>query len=163
MFAAPWCAVADPTPTGHKDNLTARQRAFITEYISGEARFNASGSALAAGFKERTYGPKLLQNATVRARINEELAAHAASAAEVLAELRDVAFRRLDEEIEVRRFGEELTARMDAHAKMKALELLAKANGLLTENHNISGSLTREFVIRHISTNTPLDDDKAAG
>jgi phage terminase small subunit len=121
--------------------------AFVLAYI-GEARFNATRAARAAGYASASSSARhLLRRPEIRARINEYLAATAMSAQEVLAQLAEVARRGLDECIEVRGAGKGMTARMDASAKMKALELLGKTHGLFTERVHHSGTLTREYVI----------------
>ena len=125
---------------------SVKHRRFILAYV-GEARFNASEAARIAGYTDPAQaGWVLKKREDVRACIDALLAEHALSSTEVLAELRDVAMRGLDESIEVRHFGEEVSARMDARAKMKALELLTKAHGLLTENVNVGGQVTVSVV-----------------
>ncbi|MGB3327304.1 MAG: terminase small subunit [Thermomicrobiales bacterium] len=124
--------------------LNPRQEAFVRAYC-GEARFNATAAAITAGYSERSAyqtGHTLKNHEPIRARINEILDAESLTGHEVLHELTDVAMRGLDEFVEASRFdkdGNALAARMDASAKMRALETLAKARGLLTERKEISG------------------------
>ena len=135
--------------------LTDKQERFVSAYI-GPARFNATQAAIMSGYSERTAGQKgfeLKNIEAIRARINEVLQANTLTAAEILRELTDVAMRDLDEEVEIRRFGKDengdpiYSARMDASAKMKALELLGKHEQLFSENLNIHGGIEiREFV-----------------
>lgn len=71
-------------PDAPKRSLTPKQRLFIDAYL-GDCRFNASAAALAAGYSVRQSASDVLSNPAVRARIDERLAASAASADEVLA------------------------------------------------------------------------------
>lgn len=169
MFAALWCALADPTPTGHNDQqLTGKRRAFIEAYL-GVARFNASEAARIAGYANPPQdGHRLLRNDDVRARIDERFRADAVSADEVRSLLAQDA-RRSDEDILLQSRkaspgpGESSVISSLVSARTSARQSLAKAHGLFTENHNITGSLTREFVIRHVSTNMPLDGGTGGG
>ncbi len=121
-------------------------RKFVLAYI-GEARFNATRAATIAGYKDPAQsGYEVKRRADVRACVDALLAAYALTGTEILAELRDVALRGLDESIEVRGFGDNLSARMDASAKLKALELLGKHHALFTDNVNLSGVVAVEVV-----------------
>lgn len=79
--------------------LNAKQRLFVNEYIKSR---NATKAARAAGYSSKTahsQGPRLLENAEIRAAIDKRLerAAEKAelSVAEVLKELRSIGFARL--------------------------------------------------------------------
>lgn len=132
--------------------LTTRQERFVDAYCT-TARFNASEAARLAGYSERTAGQKgfeLKNIEAVRTCINQRLVDNTLNAPEILHELTDVAMRGLHEFIEATRFdkdGEPLAAKMDASAKMKALELLGKHHQLFSENLNIHGGIEiREYV-----------------
>lgn len=103
-----------------------------------------------AGYSEKTahvIGSQLKKTLHIRARIDEFLEENTLTATEVLHELTDVGMRGLDECIEVKSYGDDVSARMDASAKMKALELLGKHHQLFSENLNIHGGIEiREYV-----------------
>lgn len=125
--------------------LTDKREAFILAYI-GEARFNATRAAQIAGYsKPRQSGSENLSNPVIAARISEELKSRSATADGVLAELTDIAMADWREFIKIRtnpRTGETVEVGMDMNAKVKSLEVLAKAHGLLTDKIDLSGSLT---------------------
>lgn len=125
--------------------LTNKQTAFVDAYL-GIAHFNATKAATIAGYgKPRQEGSRLLSNADISARISDELKSRAMPADAVLAELTDVASADWREFVKVRtnpRTGEPIEVTMDLGAKVKSLEILAKAHGLLTDRLDISGSLT---------------------
>lgn len=129
--------------------LTAKQEAFVSAYI-GEARFNATRAATIAGYPERSAyqrGFELVRKSEVRARIDEHLEALTLSAKEVLAEITDVASAEWRDFLTIKRnpkTGEEVDVSMDLGAKVKSLELLAKAHGLLTDKVQHGG--TDEFL-----------------
>ncbi len=131
--------------------ISVMQQRFIDAYCT-TARFNASEAARLAGYSEKTAGQKgfeLKNIETIRARINEYLANNTLSAPEVLHELTDVGMRGLGEFIEITKWnqdGEPVSARMDASAKMKALELLGKHHALFTENLNLGGGVQIDIV-----------------
>jgi phage terminase small subunit len=138
--------------TGEQPKLTTRQERFIDAYC-GESRFNASDAARRAGYSEKqaaSIGCQLKKTPYIRARIDEILQDNTLSAPEVLHELTDVGMRGIDEFIEVTRYDKEgnpVAARMDASAKMKALELLGKHHQLFSDNLNITGGIeVREYV-----------------
>lgn len=138
--------MADPTS---QPKLTMKQELFVLAYC-GPARFNASRAVIAAGYKTKNpddMGYQLRKTPSVRARIDEFLENHTLTATEVLHELTDVGMRGLDECIDVKSYGDEVSAKMDASAKMKALELLGKHHQLFSENLNIHGGIEiREYV-----------------
>lgn len=128
--------------TQEPQKLTTKQQRFVDAYV-GEARFNASEAVRLAGYVTKnadSLGYQLRNTPSVRARIDELLEAHTLRSPEVLRELTDVAMRGLDAFIEVTRFdkdGNPIAAKMDATAKMKALELVGKAYGLFTDKQQI--------------------------
>jgi len=132
--------------------LTPKQERFVSFYV-GQAKFNATRAATLAGYSAKTarsYGWYLKNLAPIRARVREILEAEALSGVEVLAELSDVARRGLDECVEIvarDAEGNPIAARMDARAKMTALELLGKHHQLFSENLNLSGGIEiREYI-----------------
>lgn len=148
-----------PQPKSETKPLTPKQRAFVEAYC-GPARFNASKAALHAGYSVRQSGHELLSNPVIRARIDHELNARALTGAEILRELTDVAMRGLDECVEVRAYGDDVTAKMDAHAKMKALELLGKSRQLFVDRQVIEGDL---IVRQYVGIDPDTFDDVPAG
>jgi len=119
----------------------------------GEARGNATEAARVAGYaKPMQEGWRLLRKAEIHARIDEVLRSLALSREEVLALLAEDA-RRTDVEIlatarEANSVpAEAATISALVSARTTARTNLAKAHGLFTENLNVSGSLTREYVI----------------
>jgi len=118
--------------------MTPKQQRFVDAYV-GEARFNASRAVIEAGYVTKNpndLGYQLRNTPHVRARIDEILENETLRAPEILRELTDVAMRGLDEFIEVTRYDKEgnpVAARMDASAKMKALELLGKNQSLFVD------------------------------
>src|SRR5687768_365760 len=71
--------------------LSPKQETFVQAYV-GAARFNASEAARIAGYKDPGQAGYILKkNEEIRARIDDVLAAHSLSSAEVLRELTDVA------------------------------------------------------------------------
>ena len=132
--------------------LTAKQQRFVDAYC-GDARFNASEAVRLAGYATKqpnVLGYELRNTPHIRARIDEYLEANTLRAPEILHELTDVAMRGLHEFIEITRYdkdGNPVAAKMDAGAKMKALELLGKHEQLFSENLNINGGIEiREYV-----------------
>jgi phage terminase small subunit len=127
--------------------LSGQREAFVGYYI-GAAKFNATKAAVMAGYSERSaysQGSALLKIPEVSARISDELKIRAMPADAVLAELTDVASADWHEFVKVKtnpRTGEQIEVAMDLGAKVKSLEILAKAHGLLTDRVDISGLLT---------------------
>jgi phage terminase small subunit len=136
-------------------SLKDKQEAFVLAYI-GEARFNASKAARMAGYSDvsaGTEGYRLLKNAHIRARIDKHLEAMTMGAAEVLAELTDVASAEWRDFLTIKRDkdGEIVDVRMDLTAKIKSLELLGKNYKLFTDSLNLSGDLTSSVRLIGIS------------
>lgn len=128
--------------------LTPKERAFAEAYV-GEARCNATKAAEIAGYKaeKRTtlavIGCRLVRKVNVRAYTDALLMARSATQAEVLAELTDVARAEFKHFLQIKygRDGEIVSAKLDPKAKVNALEILAKAHGMLTSNVKVSGSV----------------------
>lgn len=145
--------------------LTPKQELFVAEYC-GAARFNATLAAKRAGYSEKTAyskGHELKNIEAIRARIDEMLTAHTLTSTEILRELTDVGIRRLNEFIDIVRYdkdGNPIAAKMDATAKMKALELLGKHRALFTDKVEHSGSVAVPITTVEVD----LDDtDQDAG
>ena len=129
--------------------LTPKQQRFVNAYLA-TAHGNATEAARIAGYKEHhTEGWRLLQNAVIRAQIDEQLAAESLSAAEVLHHLTDVGVAEWHEFVEViinPRTGETMKVRMDLTNKVKALELLGKYHKLFTDKSEATSNvLIREY------------------
>lgn len=129
------------------------QQKFVDAYC-GPARFNASKAARLAGYSEKSagrIGHELKNTQHIRARIDAHLDANTLTAPEILHELTDVAMRALDEYVEITRYDEDgnpVAAKMDAHAKMKALELLGKARALFVDKQVIEGEFPALRILR---------------
>lgn len=147
--------------------LGGKRKAFVEAYC-GTARFNATEAARIAGYKDPgNEGWRLRKNADIRAHIDEFLTEHSLTATEILHELTDVAMRDLDEEVEVRRFGKDdngdpiLSARMDASAKLKALELLGKHQVLFTDKRELAGPDGSALRIEVVYADLDVDTDES--
>lgn len=142
-----WCSMAESPK-----RLTNKQEQFILHYL-GDARYNATKAAIMAGYSERTARQSGYENKTnpdIAARIKAELSARALPAEAVIEELTDVATADWREFVTVRtnpRTGEEIDVRMDLTNKVKALEILAKAHGLLTDRIDLSGTMTNTVAL----------------
>lgn len=125
--------------------LNPRQRAFAEAFV-GEARFNATEAARIAGYKAakrhslETQGWENRRKPEVSAYIEAMLLARSASQGQVLAELTDVGMGEWKHFVTIKRDreGEIVEARMDLRAKVNALEILAKAHGMLTDKKQIT-------------------------
>lgn len=131
------------------NGLNRRQLAFIDAYVGrveGVQKFNATAAATHAGYKDaHNEGWRLRKNADVAARISEYLSAHCLSPEETLYELADIATADWRDFIEVRtnpRTGETIEVKMDLGAKVKSLEIVAKAHGLLTDKIDLNANVT---------------------
>ena len=124
-----------------------KHEAFILAYI-GVARFNGTRAAIMAGYTERSArstASDLLTNPDIAARVQEELKRRSMPADAVLAELTDIATADWREFVTVKtnpKTGAQIDVTMDLGAKVKSLEILAKAHGLLTDRIDLSGNLT---------------------
>ena len=131
--------------------LSPRRKAFADAYL-GRARFNAAKAARMAGYSPAAAdreGYRQLRNAEVAAYVKAQLESRAMSEEAVLAELADVAgaeWRDFLSERSDLNGGTEV--KMDLSAKVKSLEILAKAHKLLTDKVQHSGSIDirRELV-----------------
>ena len=131
------------------NGLTQKQELFVRAYIGlveGVPKFNATAAAALVGYKDaHNEGWRLRKNAEVSARISEMLSSYSLSPEEVLYELTDVASAEWRDFVTVRtdpKTGETLDVKMDLGSKVKSLEILAKAHGMLTDKLDLSGSLT---------------------
>jgi phage terminase small subunit len=133
----------------HDDKLTDKQEAFVTAYLSGDTRLNATRAAIAAGYAQsgaRQEGHRLMANPKVRARIDEYLKAMALTPDEVLAELKVIALAPMEMFQQVLRAeytdaeGRKHPAviRQDLSSKVKAPELLGKAVGLFAQQVDVN-------------------------
>lgn len=133
-----------------KSQLTFKQEQFVAAYL-GVADGNATEAARMAGYKQpKQQGSRLLTNVDIAARVSDRVEKVAASADDVLRELADVALADWREFIEVLgrdREGKPTKVRMDLSNKVKALELLAKYHGLLTEKQQIDITIREHRVI----------------
>lgn len=129
------------------NGLTTKQEAFVLAYI-GEARFNATRAAIIAGYAEkyaRNQGSENCANPDIAARISAELKQRSMPADAVLAELTDIATADWREFVTVKinpRTGAQVDVSMDLGSKVKSLEILAKAHGLLTDKIDLTANLT---------------------
>jgi phage terminase small subunit len=136
--------------------LTPKQEAFVAAYV-GEARFNATRAAMIAGYPERSAyqrGYECVKNSEIAARIREVLSTRAMTAEAVLTELSDVATADWRDFLQIRtdpRTGDAVDVKLDLSNKVKALEVLAKAHGLLTDRVDISGQMTQTVHLVGIS------------
>jgi len=106
--------------------LTDKQELWISHYLGG-ASLNATEAARMAGYKDcDSAGFTNRKNPILRARIDEELRARAASSEVVLDAIAQLAF----------------SPTITPQDRIKALELLGKAHGLFTDRLDLSGSLT---------------------
>ena len=142
--------------------LTTKQRRFVEAYC-GEARFNASEAARIAGYSDAGQsGWELKKKPEVLAHIEARLNSYAASSAEALTELADVAMSEWRDHVTVRKnpkTGETIEVRMDLSAKVKALELILKAHGAFAENVNIKHSGRVDHVHRNPDLKHLSDDE----
>ena len=127
--------------SGQGKKLTLKQELFIAAYL-GEAHGNATEAARIAGYaRPHPEGSRLLQNATIAARVSQHVAEKFASADLVLAELTDVALAEWRDFIEVLAYdkkGNPVRVKMDLSNKVKALELLGKHHQLFTEKQELN-------------------------
>ncbi len=136
--------------------ITDQQMAFVYAYC-GEARFNATQAAIAAGYSPenaRKQGWRLTTNAHVRAHIDAILDAETMQSSDVLRELTTVAAAPTSHFMQVLQaeytdeHGRKHPAiiRQDYSAKIKALELLGKARGLFREQVDINVKETKTII-----------------
>jgi phage terminase small subunit len=141
----------------HNEKLTDKQQQFVTAYLSGDTRLNATRSAIAAGYSEHTakeQGYQLLQNERIRSRIDEYLKATNLSGEEVVAELTAIALAPLEmfqqilraEYVDAEGRKHPAIIRQDLSSKVKALELLAKIRGLLTTQVDVNVRETKTIL-----------------
>ena len=135
--------------------LTGKQRAFAEAYL-GAAHFNGAEAARIAQYKDppqAAYENKI--NQAVRAYIEARLDAMCMTTNEALAEVREVALASWKHFIQVDGFG---NAKMDLGSKVKALELILKAHGALTEKHEITLDIAEQA--KQLAAEYGLDADE---
>jgi phage terminase small subunit len=137
--------------------LTARQEAFIIAYV-GIAAFNAVEACRIAGYSDSSYnslnvqGVRLLQNPTIRARLNEYMDAASMTGEMALRKLTEIADAPLHmhQQVLKEHKGKDgtiyQTIRQDLSSQVKALELILKARGMLREQVDINLRETRTIV-----------------
>ena len=111
--------------------LTAKQRAFVSEYLID---LNATAAAKRAGYSQKTadrIGPQLLGKTCVAAAIQEALT----NREKRTAITQDYVLRRLREEADLEGEGSQHSSRI------KALELLGKHLGMFTDKFSLQGSM----------------------
>jgi hypothetical protein len=116
----------DETPDPLK-SLSPRQRLFVMAYIS-DARFNATEAARQAGYTAKGHGlevvaSRLLRSVEVRSAIDYLLGPRLMTGDEVLTAIRAHADH------------------SDARIRVRALELLARAHGLLADRLKVEGTV----------------------
>lgn len=113
------------------EKLTAKQKAFVQEYL---VDLNATQAAIRAGYSAKTAG-SIGQRLLTKVEIQAELAAAMAAREERTEITADYVLRRLKEEAE-------LTSEGSSHsARIKALELLGKHMGMFADRLKLDGSL----------------------
>lgn len=128
--------------------LTLKQEKFVTAYL-GEAKGNATEAARIAGYrKPHPEGSRLLRNATIAARVAEDVEKRTVTAQQVLDELADVAMADWRDFITVRthpKTGAHIDVKMDLTSKIKALELLGKYHQLFIEKQQIDVNIREHY------------------
>jgi phage terminase small subunit len=125
--------------------LTDKQRLFAEHYV-GEARFNATKAATLAGYSPKTayeIGSQNLRKLEIRARIDEVLEARGVNQFQTLSELSDVAYSEWRDHVQIiyDNEGNEKDAILQLRDKVKALEVLAKIQGLTIERQEIRATV----------------------
>jgi phage terminase small subunit len=141
-------------PVADDEALSPRQLAFIAAYV-GDCRFNGTKAAIVAGYSPASaYNEayRLLKDEAVLGRIREILAAHLVSQEAILTELAAVAFAPMDRyqqvvsEYKDDRGHIHQTVRQDLNPKLKALELLGKAQGMFAHQVDVSVHEVRTII-----------------
>ena len=113
------------------EKLTAKQKAFVDEYL---VDLNATQAARRAGYSAKTAG-SIGQRLLKKVEIQTALATAQAAREERTEITADYVLRRLKEEAE-------LTGEGSSHsARIKALELLGKHHGMFSDKLRLEGSL----------------------
>ncbi|WP_243546201.1 terminase small subunit [Pseudodesulfovibrio tunisiensis] len=144
---------------GKTAQLTARQRAFVQEYL---VDLNATQAAIRAGYSKRSaysQGQRLLKKAEIQAAIREELEKRTertqitqdyvlkniVSIVERCMQAEPVTDRKGKPVYVENAAGEQVPAyTFDSHGALRGNELLGKHLGMFNEkvDHNVEGSLT---------------------
>lgn len=141
-------------------DLTDKQRRFADAYLANG--FNATEAALSAGYSKKTarkIGSDNLRKPAIKeyleertAQIEDELVA---KGDEVLKYLTSVMRGKEPEQrVVVYDGGVSVIEYYDQKNQLRAAELLAKAHGIMTQNHKIDGEMAVTFV-----NDLPEDDD----
>ena len=147
--------------------LNGRQELFIVEYLKC---LNATKAAIAAGYSEKSAaetGCELLKNPKVASRIREHFDNYAMSAAEVLANLAEIArgdvsdvvdhngnldmaaarrakktnlIRKIRQRSVTTEESDIAETEIEMHDRLRALELLGKHHKLFTDKQEITGA-----------------------
>lgn len=126
-----------------KSGLTRKQELFCDLYLT-EARFNGSEAARLAGYSEKTAGAIAFENLKkpeILAYLRERQRVFGINEFATLEHLRDVAYSDWREHIQVvfDSQGNVKDAMLMLRDKVKALELLAKIQGMMTDKLEVSG------------------------
>ena len=126
-----------------KSGLTRKQEAFCDFYLT-EAKFNGSEAARLAGYSEKTAGAIAFENLKkpeILAYLRERQRVFGINEFQTLEELRNVAYSDWQHHIQVvfDSQGNVKDAMLMLRDKVKALELLAKIQGLMTEKVELTG------------------------
>lgn len=147
----------DPTPESSRP-LTPKQEAFVREYL---VDLNASAAAIRAGYSEvaaRDIGWENLRKPAIQAALQEAMNARAerteVTADKVLLELADIAFATPKE-------FSEWGIRFRPADKLRALELIAKHLGMLTDRAEVTGPGGGPIEIRELTDTDLLERAQA--
>jgi phage terminase small subunit len=136
------------------EELSPRQLAFVAAFV-GDCRFNGTKAAIVAGYSPASAhneAYRLLKDAAVLGRIREILAAHLLTDEMILGELAAVAtapahaFQQIIREYTDANGTHVQVIRQDLTPKVKALEVLAKAAGLLNQQVDVNIREVRTIV-----------------
>jgi phage terminase small subunit len=150
-------SAAEDAPKGEVVALTPKEELFITKYL-GEAHFNGAKAARLAGYSEdsaRQIAYEMLRKSHVRVQVDACLAAEAMTKEEILAALKLIAsaptshFMQVVQAEYVDEAGvfHQAIIRQDYSAKVRALELLAKAHGMLTEKIQVEAFVPKRILL----------------
>lgn len=125
------------------DGLTIKQRLFCDYYLT-EAKFNAAEAARRAGYSEKTVyaiASENLRKPEIVAYLRERQRVFGLNEFATLEHLRDVGYSDWRDHVQViyDHEGNEKECILQLRDKVKALELLAKIQGLMTEKVELTG------------------------
>lgn len=169
-------------PASAFEQLNPRQQKFVYHYVMSG---NGAQSVRKVGYKgsdvgKKVYAYHLLRDPKVKAAIKESLSTAAATADEVLARLKEHAFGNIMDFVDKRgrvisfaelkakgflvksyKINETGAAEIEFHGPNKALELLAKHHGLLTEKVEVSGPEGGPVQVSNLTSDTDVLDSCA--